>query len=65
MKAINNKFNCNKALWNKMTEAQKKVYNSIRSYKQAFIDPLNHSTKDGWMTISHNFAYLASQEIKY
>jgi len=66
MKTIQNKFKCYSGLWNKMTEAQKKTYNSIRAHKVGFVaHPKMNIPKEQFETLSHNFAWLASQEIKY
>lgn len=61
---IENKYNCGKALWKKMSDIQKIVYNNLRGIKVEFVLPNSPITNSNWETISHNFSYLAACEFR-
>jgi hypothetical protein len=60
---IENRFNCPKKLWNKMSDKGKIAYNNVRAVKKDFVlPPKMEMTDGGWDVISHNFACLAAWE---
>ena len=60
-KLTENTYSCNAKIWKKFSEAQRKVYNRIRSYQQSLVvHPKTKLTDEEWSTISHNMACLGA-----
>jgi hypothetical protein len=60
---IPNKYKCQKALWNKMSDRGQLAYNNLRAWKQTEILPVGTELSDKeWDVISNNFACVAAWE---
>lgn len=64
-KEIENTYNCGLKIWNKFSDKEKEIYNSIRSHKQDMINPKGDIAASTFETISHNFACLAAWEFRF
>jgi hypothetical protein len=62
---VENRYTCPKALWRKMSERRKVVYNNIRGIKQHMILPPKMKVSlEEYEVIAHNFAYMAACEVE-
>ena len=60
---IENRYKCPNAIWKKLTEKQRVIYNNMRTLKIEFMaHPKMVVSVEQWETLSHNFAYMAAIE---